>query len=71
MWSSSNLSVMTLIQSAEHDGHDPYRYLKDVLECLPTQPGSSADSNTSRWFEESRFIEPGILSTSAILRLSI
>jgi len=31
---------MTLIQSARLNGHDPYRYLKDVLERLPTQPAS-------------------------------
>ena len=33
-------AVMTLIQSARLNGHDPYRYLKDVLERLPTQPAS-------------------------------
>jgi transposase len=32
--------VMSLIQSAKLNGHDPYRYLKDVLERLPTQPAS-------------------------------
>jgi transposase len=32
--------IMTLIQSAKLNGHDPYRYLKDVLERLPTQPAS-------------------------------
>ena len=31
-------AVMSLIQSARLNGHDPYRYLKDVLERLPTQP---------------------------------
>lgn len=30
-------NVMSLIQSAKLNGHDPYRYLKDVLERLPTQ----------------------------------
>jgi hypothetical protein len=29
---------MSLIQSAKLNGHDPYAYLKDVLERLPTQP---------------------------------
>jgi transposase len=33
-------AVMSLIQSAKLNGHDPYRYLKDVLERLPTQPAS-------------------------------
>lgn len=32
--------VMSLIQSAKLNGHDPYRYLKDVLERLPTQRAS-------------------------------
>ncbi len=30
-------AVMSLIQSAKNNGHDPYAYLKDVLERLPTQ----------------------------------
>jgi transposase len=30
-------TVMSLIQSAKLNGHDPYRYLADVLELLPTQ----------------------------------
>jgi len=29
--------IMSLIQSAKLNGHDPHRYLKDVLERLPTQ----------------------------------
>ena len=33
-------NVMSLIQSAKLNGHDPYRYLKDVLERLPTQQAS-------------------------------
>ena len=33
-------AIMSLIQSAELNGHDPYPYLKDVLERLPTQPAS-------------------------------
>jgi transposase len=33
-------TIMSLIQSAKLNGHDPYRYLKDVLERLPTQPAS-------------------------------
>ena len=34
---------MSLIQSAKLNCHDPYRYLRDVLECLPTQPASRID----------------------------
>ena len=30
-------AVMSLIQSAKLNGHDPYAYLKDVLARLPTQ----------------------------------
>jgi transposase len=33
-------AVMSLIQSAKLNGHDPYAYLKDVLERLPTHPAS-------------------------------
>ena len=33
-------AVMSLIQSARLNGHDPYRYLCDVLERLPTHPAS-------------------------------
>ena len=33
-------AVMSLIQSAKLNGHDPYAYLKDVLARLPTQRAS-------------------------------
>ena len=33
-------AIMSLIQSAKLNGQDPYRYLKDILERLPTQPFS-------------------------------
>ena len=33
-------AVMSLIQSAKLNGRDPYGYLKDILELLPTQPAS-------------------------------
>ena len=33
-------AVMSLIQSARMNGHDPYAYLKDVLTRLPTQRAS-------------------------------
>ena len=36
-------AVMSLIQSAKLNGHDPYAYLKDVLERLPTQKNSCID----------------------------
>ena len=37
-------AIMSLIQSAKLNGHDPYRYLKDVLERLPTQPASRIEN---------------------------
>lgn len=36
-------AVMSLIQSAKLNGHDPYDYLKDVLARLPTQKNSCID----------------------------
>ena len=33
-------AVMTLIQSAKLNGHDPLAYLRDILERLPTQPNN-------------------------------
>lgn len=36
-------AVMSLIQSAKLNGHDPYVYLKDVFSRLPTQPHSRID----------------------------
>lgn len=36
-------AVMSLIQSAKLNGHDPYEYLKDVLARLPTHRNSRID----------------------------
>lgn len=36
-------AVMSLIQSAKLNGHDPYVYLKDVLSRLPTQKHGAID----------------------------
>ena len=33
-------AVMSLIQSAKLNGHDPFEYIKDVLTRLPTQKAS-------------------------------
>jgi transposase len=33
-------AVMSLIHSAKLNGHDPYAYIRDVLQRLPTQPDS-------------------------------
>lgn len=35
--------LMSLIQSAKLNGHEPYAYLKDVLARLPTQKASVID----------------------------
>ena len=40
-------AIMSLLHSARINGHDPYAYLKDVLERLPTHkdnqhPGTAA-----------------------------
>jgi hypothetical protein len=43
-------AVMSLIQSAKLNGHDPYAYLKDVFTRLPTQPASRiAELLPQRW----------------------
>jgi transposase len=36
-------AVMSLVHSARINGHDPFAYLKDVLERLPTHPASRID----------------------------
>jgi len=36
-------AIMSLVHSAKMNGHDPYAYLKDVLERLPTQPASRVE----------------------------
>jgi len=40
-------NIMSLIQTAKLNGHDPYAYLKDVLERLPTHPASRVDKRLS------------------------
>jgi hypothetical protein len=43
-------AVMSLIHSAKLNGLDPYGYLRDVLERLPTQPASRiAELLPHRW----------------------
>jgi hypothetical protein len=36
-------AVMSLVHSARMNGHDPYAYLKDVLERLPTHSASRVE----------------------------
>lgn len=43
-------AVMSLIQSAKINGHDPYAYMKDILTRLPTQQNSQIeDLLPHRW----------------------
>lgn len=43
-------AVMSLVQSAKLNGHDPYAYLKDVLTRLPTHPNNRiAELLPHRW----------------------
>ncbi len=43
-------AVMSLVHSARLNGHDPYAYLRDVLERLPTQPARQlAELLPHRW----------------------
>ena len=36
-------AVMSLLQSAKLNGHDPYAYIKDLLTGLPTQQANSVE----------------------------
>ena len=48
-------TVMSLIQSARINGHDPYAYLKDVLDRLPTQRASAINELLPHnWVSESK-----------------
>jgi transposase len=51
---------MSLIQSAKLNGHDPYLYLKDVLERLPTQPASRLEELLPYQWQPSAPIAPEI-----------
>ena len=42
-------AVMSLIQSARMNGHDPYVYLKDILTRLPTHKASRIGELPHRW----------------------
>ena len=46
-------AIMSLIQSAKLNGHDPFFYLKDILSRLPTQPNSRiSELLPHRWLPE-------------------
>jgi transposase len=43
-------AIMSLVHSAKLNGHDPYTYLRDVMERMPTQPASRvAELLPHRW----------------------
>jgi transposase len=45
-------AMMSLIQSAKLNGHDPHAYLKDVMDKLPTWPNSRIDELLPhRWMQ--------------------
>jgi hypothetical protein len=47
-------AIMSLIQSAKLNGHDPFLHLKDILSRLPTQPNSRiGELLPHRWQPES------------------
>jgi transposase len=47
-------AIMSLVHSARLNGHDPYAYLRDVLERLPTQPANRvAELLPHRWVPSS------------------
>jgi len=42
--------IMSLVQSARLNGHEPWAYLRDVLERLPTLPNTRlAELLPHRW----------------------
>ena len=43
-------AIMSLIQSAKLNGHDPHAYLRDVLQRLPTHKASQiGELLPNRW----------------------
>lgn len=44
------MAITSLIRSAKLNGHDPYAYLRDVLQRLPTQRASRiGELQPHRW----------------------
>ena len=58
--------LMSLIESAKLCGHDPWAYLKDVFERLPTLKNRDlAQLLPHNWHPASAIIEPGIPGATA------
>ena len=51
--------VMSLVQSAKLNGHDPWAYLRDVLERLPSHPNSRIDELLPHRWNPDRMLQPG------------
>lgn len=50
--SGKRAAIISLIQPARLNGHDPYAYLKDVLTRLPTQRSKLAKCGLRRTISE-------------------
>jgi len=53
-------AIMSLIQTAKLNGHDPYAYLKDILQRLPTHRASGiGELLPHRWGSADKASPPG------------
>lgn len=59
-------AIMSLIQSARNNGHDPYAYLKDVLTRLPTQQASEIANLLPHNWRHSSMQKASSLTRSAL-----
>lgn len=50
--------VMSLVQSAKLNGHDPWAYLRDVLERLPSHPSSRIDKLLPHRWNPDTMLQP-------------
>ncbi len=50
--------VMSLVQSAKLNGHDPWAYLRDVLERLPSHPNSRIDELLPHRWSPDTMLQP-------------
>jgi hypothetical protein len=64
--SKTAAAIMSLIQSARLNGHDPYAYLKDVLTRLQTQWASEVGQLLPH-----QWGEPNLRKACFLVRLSL
>ena len=58
--------LMSLIESAKLNGHDPWAYLKDVFERLPTLKNRDrAQLLPHNWRRPINLVEPAAITTRA------